>query len=260
MQILSYPTDLTDAQWKLLKPLLPKSKKRGRPRTDLRRVVNAVLYILRGGIQWRMLPASYPRWKTVNHIFRMWCRDDTMRRLNDRLRSLARRALGRERQPTAAILDSQSVKSAPHGGEVGYDAGKKIKGRKRHLLVDTQGFLLDVRIGPADVPDRKGGLAVLDRIRGGFKRLRKMWVDGGYSGPGFAGDVKEHHPLLEVEVVKRSDDVKGFKVLPRRWVVERTFGWFMQQRRLVRDYERTETSATAWIHLAMIGVQLRRLA
>jgi putative transposase len=145
-------------------------------------------------------------------------------------------------------------------GRRGYDAGKKIKGRKRHILVDTLGLLLGVVVTPASCPERDGAQQVLERVGGWFTRLRKLWVDGGYSGDNFAQWVRDHWPKLEVEVVKRSDKVSGFAVLPRRWVVERTFGWLMRHRRLVRDYERTEASARSWVHLAMIRIQLRRLA
>ena len=163
-------------------------------------------------------------------------------------------------RPTAAILDSQSVKSAGHGGPVGYDAGKRIKGRKRHLLVDTLGLVLGVAVTPASTPERDGAQMVLRQVLGWFTWLRLLWVDGGYTGNAFAQWVKELRPKLEVEVVKRSDRAKGFKILPRRWIVERTFGWLMLYRRLVRDYETTESSAQAWIYIAMIRIQLRRLA
>jgi putative transposase len=167
---------------------------------------------------------------------------------------------GRDAQPSAAILDSQSVKSDGHGGSVGFDAAKKINGRKRHLLVDTLGMVLGAVVTPADCPERDGAQLVLQQVGGWFKGLRKLWVDGGYTGETFAQWVRAQWPKLEVEVVKRSDAVTGFEVLPRRWIVERTFGWLMRQRRLVRDYERTEASAESWIHLAMIRIQLRRLA
>lgn len=179
--------------------------------------------------------------------------------MNDTLRTYLRKAEGRNAEPSAAILDSQSVKSDGHGGDVGYDAGKRIKGRKRHLLVDILGLLLGVVVTPASCTERDGGKAVLKQVAGWFARLRKIWVDGGYTGEDFAQWVKKYHPKTEVEVVKRSDDIKGFKVLPKRWVVERTFGWLMRHRRLVRDYERTESSAEAWIQLALIRLQLRRL-
>lgn len=239
--------------------MLPKPKKRGRPPTDRRRVLNAILYVLKGGIAWRLLPANFPPWKTVYHVFRAWTRDHTWAALNDALRTCVRRKEGRQAQPSAAVLDSQSVKSDGHGGEVGYDAGKQIKGRKRHLLVDTLGLILGVAVTAANCPERKGAQAVLSRVADWFTRLRRLWVDGGYTGDAFAHWVKEHWPKIEVEVVQRSDDVRGFVVLPRRWVVERTFGWLMRHRRLVRDYERTESSAEAWIQLAMIRIQLRRL-
>ena len=158
------------------------------------------------------------------------------------------------------MLDSQSVKSAGHGGEVGYDAGKRIKGRKRHLLVDTLGLVLGVVVTPASTTERDGAKAVLRLVLGWFTWLRRLWVDGGYTGADFANWVKTLRPKLAVAVVKRSDDVRGFKVLPRRWVVERTFGWLLHHRRLVRDYETTITSAEAWIYIAMIRIQLRRLA
>ncbi|MEO7677346.1 MAG: IS5 family transposase [Verrucomicrobiota bacterium] len=255
-----YDSSLTDAQWAYLKPMLPKPAQRGRPRTDLRRILDAILYVVKGGIPWRYLPTDFPPWKTVYHIFRHWTLHHLWAALNDALRTLVRRTEGKRSRPTAAILDSQSVKSANHGGAVGYDAAKRIKGRKRHLLVDTLGLVLGVAVTAASVTERAGAQVVLGRVLTWFTWLRILWVDGGYTGDPFANWVKARRPKLVVEVVKRSDDTTGFKVLPRRWVVERTFGWLMQHRRLVRDYETSTTSAQAWIFIAMIRIQLRRLA
>lgn len=260
MKIAVYDSSLTDAQWAFLKPMLPKPKPRGRPPTDRRRIVDAILYVVKGGIQWRLLPADFPPWKTVYHVFRQWTRAHTWAALNARLRAHVRATHGKRSRPTAAILDSQSVKSDGHGGAVGYDAAKQIKGRKRHLLVDTLGLVLGVLVTPASTPERDGAKALLAPLLGWFTWLRLMWVDGGYSGTPFAQWIQGLRPKLKVEVVKRSDEVQGFVVLPRRWVVERTFGWLMRQRRLVRDYETTETSAEAWVYIAMIRIQLRRLA
>lgn len=260
MKIATYESDLTDEQWALLGPMLPKQKKLGRPPTDRRQVINAILYIVKGGIQWRLLPANFPSWKTVYHIFRQWTLNHTWEALNARLRALVREQAGKRSRPTAAILDSQSVKSDPHGGEVGYDAGKRIKGRKRHLLVDTLGLILGIFVTPASTPEREGTQGLLERTLSSLAWLRLLWVDGGYSGAAFQNWIKTRRPKLEVEVVKRSDDTSGFKVLPRRWVVERTFAWLMQHRRMVRDYEKSNSSAEAWAYIAMIRLQLRRLA
>lgn len=260
MKFAIYETSLTDAQWAIIKPMLPPISQRGRPPTDRRWVLDAILYIVKGGIPWRLLPVGFPPWKTVHSLFRKWTLNHTWEAINARLRAMARKQQGKRCRPTAAILDSQSVKSDGHGGEVGYDAAKKIHGRKRHLLVDTLGLVLGVLVTAASVPEREGAQSLLSGVLGWFTWLRRMWVDGGYSGPEFAQWVRVLRPKLEVEVIKRSDHISGFKVLPRRWVVERTFGWLMRHRRLVRDYERTETSAEAWIYLAMIRIQLRRLA
>jgi len=260
MKIAKYDTDLTDAQWAYLKPMLPKPAKRGRPPIDRRRILDAILYLAKCGCPWRYLPADFPRWKTVYHVFRQWVANHHWAVLNDALRVLVRQANGKRGRPTAAILDSQTVKSAAHGGRVGYDAAKRIKGRKRHLLVDTLGLVLGVEITPASTPERDGAQLLLGRILVWFAWLRLLWVDGGYTGAAFAQWVKGQRPKLEVEVVKRSDTAKGFKILPRRWIVERTFGWLMLYRRLARDYETTESSAQAWIYIAMIRIQLRRLA
>ena len=260
MNIARYPSSLTDAQWAVIEPMLPKPKKRGRPPTDRRRIIEAILYLLKGGIQWRMLPPQFPPWQTVYHVFRKWIKDHTWEALNDRLRTHVRAAEGKRSRPTAAILDSQSVKSDPHGGSVGYDAAKRIKGRKRHILVDTLGLLLGVQVTAASTPERSAAKGLLKGVLQWFNWLRLLWVDSGYSGEPFVDWVKAQRPKLKVEVVKRSADPEGFKVLPRRWVVERTLAWLMQQRRLVRDYEKTEASAQAWIYIAMIRLQVRRLA
>lgn len=260
MKIAVYDSDLTDAQWAFLQPLLPKPSQRGRPPTDRRLIINAILYVSKGGIQWRLLPVDFPPWKTVYHVFRKWTLDHTWASLNAQLRARVRKTHGKQARPTAAILDSQSVKSDAHGGSVGYDAAKRIKGRKRHLLVDTLGLVLGVLVTPACATERDGAKALLKGALVWLTWLRLLWVDGGYSGEAFAQWVKGIRRKLAVQVVKRSDDVKGFRVLPRRWAVERTFGWLMRQRRLVRDYETTEASAEAWIYLAMIRIQLRRLA
>ena len=260
MKIATYDTNLTDAQWAYLQPMLPKLAKRGRPPKDRRRIIEAIRYLAKCGCPWRYLPADFPCWQTVYHVFRQWVHNHQWAALNDALRVLVRRSQGKRSRPTAAILDSQSVKSAGHGGTVGYDAGKRIKGRKRHLLVDTLGLVLGVAVTPANTTERAGAQLLLGRVLGWFTWLRILWVDGGYTGAAFAEWVKTLRPKLAVEVIKRSDAAKGFKVLARRWVVERTFGWLMHQRRLVRDYETTEASAEAWIYIAMIRIQLRRLA
>lgn len=260
MQIAIYDTDLTDAQWAVLKPMLPGTPKLGRPATDRRRIIDALLYIAKGGIPWRLLPKSFPPWQTVYHVFRQWTKNNTWEALNDRLRALVRKASGKRSRPTAAILDSQSVKSDPHGGAVGYDAAKKIKGRKRHLLVDTLGLVLGVLVTPANVAERDGAKTLLGLVLGWLTWLRLIWVDGGYTGDPFAQWVKTQRRKLEVAVVKRSDHTTGFQLLPRRWVVERTFGWLMRHRRLVRDYETIPASAEAWVYIAMLRIQLRRLA
>jgi len=256
----SYPSDLTDAQFALLESMLPKHNRRGRPASDPRIMFNGILYVVRGGIPWRFLPKTYGPWETVYGTFARWKAAHVWESLNDCLRSGVRKQEGKRSRPTACILDSQTVRSADHGGEVGYDAAKKTKGRKRHLLVDTLGLILGVWITVANAPERAGAQGLLERVLVWFRWLRKMWVDGGYSGPDFAAWVRTIRPKLEVEVVRRCDEVKGFKVLPRRWVVERTFGWLMKQRRLVRDYEKTETSAAAMVYIAMIRIMLRRLA
>ena len=255
-----YETSLTDEQWNLLEPMIPKRNKRGRPPTDRRWIIDAILYVTKGGIQWRLLPSGFPPWKTVYHVFRQWSRDKTWESINAQLRALVREAVGKRSRPTAAILDSQSVKSDAHGGNVGYDAGKRIKGRKRHLLVDTLGLVLGVLVTPASTAEREGAQMLLGRVLAWFAWLRILWVDGGYTGEAFANWVQSVRPKLKVEVVKRSDNVLGFRILPRRWVVERTFGWLMRNRRLVRDYETNESHAEAFVYVSMIRIQLRRLA
>ena len=260
MRIAGYETNLTEGQWELVEPMLPAARKLGRKRTSLRRILDALLYIAKAGCQWRLLPVDFPPWQTIYAVFRKWIAEGLWAGHDARLRALVRAKAGKRCRPTAAILDSQSVKSSPHGGETGYDAGKKIKGRKRHILVDTMGLLLGVKAAPASTPERAGAMLLLAPLLFWFPWLRKLWVDGGYSGPEFADWVRGLRPKLHVEVVKRSDTAKGFQLLAHRWVVERTFSWLMRHRRLVRNHETSAASAEAFVLIAMIRIQIRRLA
>lgn len=258
-----YPSDLSDREWAQLTRLLPPAKTGGRPRTiDMRLVVNAIVYLTRNGCAWRSLPREYPPWKTVYGYFRYWRQCGLWQRMHDRLRAAVRQADGRHRQPSAAILDSQSIKTTDRGGpHRGYDAGKKVNGRKRHILVDTMGLLLIAVVHEANLQDRDGAKLVLDHLRHRFSRLRVIWADGGYAGAlvGWVRRLREHRKL-RLEIVKRSDDAMGFVVLPRRWVVERTFAWLNSYRRLSKDYEALPETSEAFIHVAMIKLMLARLS
>jgi putative transposase len=254
-----YPSDLTDSQWNIIQEMIPQAKSGGRPRSlDMRQVINGILYVTVGGIQWRMLPKEYPKWQSVYTYFRNWRDDGSWQRIHDTLRAKVRRRAGRHKHATAGCLDSQSVKTTSFAGVRGYDAGKKINGSKRHLLVDTMGLLLAVLVTAASVQDRDGACLLLSQLGGACKKLRLIWVDGGYRGQLLAWVAD--HCRFQLQVVLRSDDHKGFVVLPKRWVVERTLAWLNHNRRLNKDYERLAATSETFIYIAMIRLMLRRLA
>ena len=255
----SYPTDLKDKEWAVVEPKLPKPSKRGRPlEYSLREIINAIIYILRSGCAWRMMPHDLPPWQTVYYHFSKWRKDGTWERINTALREELRQAEGREPTPSAAILDSQSVKTTRLKGERGYDKGKNVNGRKRHLLVDTLGLVLCVLVTAASVQDRDGAKQLFDKIQSRFPRLKLIWADGSYRGQLVDWVKQRCHWILDI--IKRLADVKGFQVLPRRWVVERTFGWFGNYRRLSKDYEVLTQTSEAMIYVASIHIMTRRLA
>jgi transposase len=256
----AYATDLTDAQWSLIEPILPPPDLTGRHEKHPRReIVNAIFYLLRTGCAWRMLPHDLPPWQTVYRYFRRWSDDGTVDAIHDRLRDRLRDADGRDPMVSAGVIDAQSVKGADTVGTRtrGYDAGKRINGRKRHIVVDTLGLLLLVTVTTAGVQDRTAAHRVLEQLRFAMASVLTVFADGGYAGKLVA--YARHRLRLAVEVVVKPPDQQGFAVLPRRWVVERTFGWLMRCRRLARDYERLPATSEAFIKWSMIGIMTRRL-
>lgn len=254
-----YPSDMTDEEWALIAPLLPGPARTGRPRqVDLREVLNAIRYLVRTGCGWRMLPKDFPPWQTVYDWFRRFVRMMLFRTIHDIALMLDREREGREASPSAGIVDSQSVKAPAPGARRGYDAAKKTVGRKRHIVVDTDGRLLMINLTSADIADSTGALAILEAIRKRWPWVKHLFADGAYD----RGTLLDKAAFLDftVEVVRRIEGQEGFHVLPRRWVVERTFGWMTRWRRLVRDYESRLDVSEAMTHVAMGSLLVRRIS
>jgi putative transposase len=261
-----YPTDLTDGQWELLQPVLPERTWRsggpGRPPCDMRRMLNGILYLNKTGCQWRLVPKEFGHWSTIYSYFKRWRRDGVWARVMEVLRQEERRYLGRPPEPSAGSIDSQSIKTATQSEDIGFDGNKKIKGRKRHILVDTLGLIIAVVVTSADTDDRLGLVELLSQyFADGVKRLRKIWVDGAYPAEWLEEWVRglKHTHKIDLEATTNKA-AKGFHVIPWRWAVERTFAWLLNDRRHSRDYERLTANSAAMIQISMIRLLLNRWA
>jgi transposase len=251
-----YASDLTDAEWRLVEPYLPLPSRLGRPRAHpMREIVNCIFYVLRAGCPWRLIPSDLPPWSTLWRWFRLWRDDGLFERISHGLVVADRERSGREPCPSAAVVDSQSVKTTESGGPRGYDAAKKILGRKRHAMVDTDGRPLGLLIHPADVQDRDGAVPLLKASRGRHPFVAKAFADSAYNSERVANATS-----IDVQIVRRIADQAGFVIHPRRWVVERTFAWLGRNRRLAKDFEATIASATAFLYAASAMLLTRRLA
>lgn len=260
----AYDSDLTDRKWKRIAALIPEGRNTrvkgggGRPsRYERRDILNAILYVSRTGCQWRLLPHDFPNWKTVYTRFVRWHNEGVFERMNTELRISVRVHQGRNPEPSAGIIDSQSVKIVANIGYSGFDGAKKVNGRKRHIVTDTLGLLLTVVVHEASLSDRIGAETVLIKVRAGFRRIKKIFADQGYTGTLI--ETVRRTCKLTIEIIKRNE-VRLFRVLPRRWVVERTFGWFGFYRRLAKDYERYPSHSEAFVYIAMSNIMLCRLA